>query len=96
MTKFRDGQWVSQPTGMDISPDGRWAAVISYRSLYLFEKAQDQDWADALAGEPIELEGPPSLKEEAVGFSRDGDFILVTTEGLPAPLYRWPMEQIVP
>lgn len=92
----RDGQWVSQPTGMDISPDGRWAAVISYRSLYLFEKAQDQDWADALAGEPIELEGPPSLKEEAVGFSRDGDFILVTTEGLPAPLYRWPMEQIVP
>ena len=41
------GMWVSQPTGMDISPDGRMAAVITYRSLYLFRRAEGETWLDA-------------------------------------------------
>lgn len=82
------GAWVSQPTGMDISPDGRTAAVITYRSLYLFRRAEGESWADAFQHEPQEIGGPPGLHDEAVAFAPDGKSIYVTTEGRPAPLYR--------
>lgn len=84
----RDGPWVSQPTGMDISRDGTRAAVISYRSLYVFNRGPDESWQEALQRAPIEFEAPPSMKEEAVGFLPDGGHILITTEGIPAPVYR--------
>ena len=82
------GRWVSQPTGMDISPDGRVAAVITYRSLYLFYRAEGQDWAEAFRTQPLEYVGPPGTREEAVTFSRDGKSVFVTTEGRPAPVHR--------
>jgi hypothetical protein len=85
----RDGPWVAQPTGLDFSPDGSLAAVISYRSLYLFSRSDPEDWTAALQRKPIEFEGPPSRKEEAVAFSRDGRYIMITTEGVPAPIYRF-------
>lgn len=86
----RDAAWVSQPTGMDISADGRMAAVISYRSIYLFERRESEDWETAFRRKPLEFEGPPSKKEEAISFSDETtDNILVTTEGLPAPVYRF-------
>ncbi|NNL95100.1 MAG: hypothetical protein HKO64_05715 [Xanthomonadales bacterium] len=86
----RDGAWVSQPTGMDISADGRIAAVISYRSLYLFERQGEESWETAFRRKPVEFEGPPSNKEEAVTFiGADAQSILITTEGIPAPVYRF-------
>ncbi len=84
----RDGPWVAQPTGMDISPDGRRAAVISYRSLYIFDRAPEQNWAEALASKPREYPGPDSYKEEAVTFLADGRTVLVTTERRPAAWYQ--------
>jgi DNA-binding beta-propeller fold protein YncE len=82
------GRWVSQPTGMDISPDGRMAAVITYRSLYIFHRADGQDWAEAFRSQPVEYLGPPGSYDEAVAFSRDGKTVYVTTERRPAPVYR--------
>lgn len=82
------GMWVSQPTGMDISPDGRLAAVITYRSLYLFERRADESWIEAFQRAPEEIIGPPGSHDEAVGFSADGRSIFVTAEGRAAPLYR--------
>jgi hypothetical protein len=82
------GMWVSQPTGMDISPDGRLAAVITYRSLYLFSREGSESWVQAFQRQPTEYVGPPGTHDEAVGFSLDGRSIFVTTEGRPAPLYR--------
>ena len=84
----RRGLWVSQPTGMDISPDGRTAAVITYRSLYLFARDETESWAEAFQRQPVEYIGPPGTQDEAVAFSLDGRSIFVTTEGRPAPLYR--------
>jgi len=68
--------------------------VISYRSLYLFERKPDQDWLAALQSAPVEIEGPASLKEEAVTFTRDGRRVLVTTEGVPAPVYAFPVDPV--
>lgn len=82
------GAWVSQPTGMDISPDGRRAAVITYRSLYLFTRNEGEGWPEALRRAPLEVVGPPGTRDEGVAFSADGRFVYVTSEGVPAPLYR--------
>ena len=40
--------WISQPTGLDISPDGSEAAVITYRSLYRFHRKEGEDWLTAM------------------------------------------------
>lgn len=82
------GWWVSQPTGMDISPDGRKAAVLTYRSLYVFERNEDESWAEAFQKTPTEYLGPPGLHDEGVGFSADGRSVFIATERRPAPLYR--------
>jgi hypothetical protein len=88
----RRGAWVSQPTGMDISPDGRTAAVITYRSLYLFHRTDGQSWPEAFQNPPLEIYGPPGTHDEAVSFSLDGRSVYVTTERRPAPLHRLDLE----
>jgi hypothetical protein len=85
----RDGQWVSKPTGLDFNADGTMAAIITYRSLYLYRRNEDESWPTAFARKPVEFEGPPSRKEESVSFSPDGTFVMVTAEDLPAPVYRF-------
>jgi len=88
MKNLKRGMWVSQPTGMDISADGRMAAVITYRSLYLFHREDNETWAEAFQRQPEEFIGPPGLHDEAVSFGHDQRSIYVTTERRPAPLYR--------
>lgn len=81
--------WVSQPTGFDIAPDGSHAAVITYRSLYLFERPDGGGWLEGLNAEPVEILGPPGAHEEAVGFGADGHSIWVSGEGHNAPLWEF-------
>jgi hypothetical protein len=88
LTHPKRGLWVSQPTGMDISPDGSLAAVLTYRSLYLFQREDGETWAEAFQRHPREFVGPPGTHDEAVAFSADGKTIYVTTERRPAPIYR--------
>jgi len=82
------GRWISQPTGMDISSDGRRAAVITYRSLYLFERAEDESWAEAFQKAPVEYVGPPGLHDEAVTFGFNALQVYVSTERRPTPVYK--------
>jgi hypothetical protein len=86
MMGFKRGLRVSQPTGMDISADGRLAAVITYRSLYLWRRQEGESWIEAFQRQPLEYLGPPGLYEEAVSFSEDEKSIYVTSERRPAPL----------
>ena len=80
--------WISQPTGMDISPDGKEAVVLTYRSLYRFRRQDGEDWLSALQRKPDEMIGPPAPQNEAVAYSSDGVAIYVTTEKIPAPVFR--------
>jgi hypothetical protein len=82
------GQWMSQPTGMDISADGKRAAVITYRSLYLYSREDGESWADAFQRTPLEFLGPKGLHDEAVTFGHDPLDVYVSSEGVPAPLYK--------
>jgi hypothetical protein len=86
---FGKTDWISQPTGFDISADGSEAVVITYRSLYRFRRLENEDWLSALQRKPEEVVGPPAVQNEAVSFSIDGKQIYVTTEKRPAPLYRF-------
>lgn len=84
--------WISQPTGMDISPDGQRAAIITYRSLYLFDLPASGDWLEGLQGEPTEILGPGRINEESVAFHLDGSAIWVSSEGDNPPLFRFSLE----
>ncbi len=81
--------YISQPTGFDISSDGTEAAIITYRSLYRFRRDADENWLSALQGNPVEIVGPPSVQNEAISYSSDGKAIFVTTEKQPAPIFRF-------
>ena len=87
------GLWVSQPTGMDISADGRLAAVITYRSLYVYERRGQEPWLEAMQRAPAEFRGPPGLHDEAVAFSHDQQSIYVASERRPAPLHRLGLDE---
>ena len=80
--------WISQPTGFDISADGNEAAVITYRSLYRYRRQENEDWLTAMQRKPEEVVGPPAVQNEAIAYSIDGKAIYVTTEKRPAPMHR--------
>ncbi len=81
--------FISQPTGIDIAPDGTEMAIITYRSLYRYRRAPGENWLSALQKQPQEVVGPPAVQNEAVSYSIDGRALYVTTEKLPAPVYRF-------
>jgi hypothetical protein len=80
--------WISQPTGFDISPDGNEAVVITYRSLYHYRRQQGEDWLTAMQRKPDEVVGPPAVQNEAITYSIDGKAMFVTTEKQPAPIHK--------
>jgi len=82
------GRWISQPTGLDISSDGRRAVVITYRSLYLYDRSEGESWAEAFQKTPLEYVGPPGLHDEAVSFGFDSLSVYTSNEGQPASIYR--------
>jgi len=79
----------SQPTAMDISPDGSEIAILTYGSGgYLYRRPAQLGWADGFKMPP-EWIGMPALRQaEALCFTADGRSLVVTSEQLPAPLYR--------
>jgi hypothetical protein len=80
--------FISQPTALDISPDGSEALVLTYRSMYRFKRQADEDWLTALRRKPLEVIGPPAPQNEAVTYSTNGEFVYITTEKIPAPVFR--------
>lgn len=82
----------SQPTGFDLSADGQYAAIITYRSLYLFAVPEDGDWETGLNTKPVEIVGPASPQEEAVSFDADGNGVWISTEGERSPIYEFRFE----
>lgn len=78
----------SQVTAADVSPDGRSLAVITYRHLLIWPRGNNQDWADAVAREPVQRPLPWLPQAEALAWDGDGRHVFVSGEFIPAPLYR--------
>ena len=81
------GRFRSQPTAMDISPDGAWIVVLTYKNAYLYPMSKDTLGKALFQPPPISVHLPPLRQAEAICFSADGKRLFVTSEKIPAPLY---------
>jgi hypothetical protein len=79
---------IGRPSALDISPDGRRAAIQTHDSTYIYERADGQDWKDAFAATPQRIVTPRMASIEAVTFDRRGRSVFVTREERPNPLVR--------
>lgn len=79
-------KYLSQVTAIDIAPDRSSIAVLTYRRAYLYRRAASDDWAQALAHEPIPLSFGWLPQAEALAFALDGRSFYVSGENLPAPI----------
>jgi hypothetical protein len=89
------GRFRSQPTALDLSPDGLKMMVLTYKHAYLFERAAADAW-EAISSAPaieIPLPLPQDISDlgqrEAACFSWDADRLYVTSEGHHAAIYRF-------
>lgn len=83
------GKYRALPCGLDITPDGRTAAFVTYGEVYIYHRTEGETWAHAFArgGEQLAAHNLPQA--EGVCFSTDGNSVFVVTEGSPAPLLRY-------
>ena len=88
------GKYRSQPTALDLSPDGRQAVVLTYKHAYLFIRKSHSSWAAALSGHPetIPLPLPQDRSDfrqrEALCFVDGSRALLITSEGYGAGIFR--------
>lgn len=83
------GRWVGQPTGLDIADEPAWAAIITYRGLYLYRREDDESWLAALQRAPLEFRAPGVMTLESVALVPGSTDVIALPEGQPAPLLRF-------
>lgn len=79
----------TQPCALDLSPDGKMAAVVTYFRVFLFSRAEGESWEAAFARKPATLDPHRLRQAESVCFSRDGEAIFVVSENAKSPLVCW-------
>ena len=81
------GAYYSQPTALDLSPDGRKLVVLTYQHAYLFSRMTGDSWVSAVGERPALIRLPPPhdgrllRQREAICFSPGGTSLLITSEG---------------
>ena len=85
--------WHWQPTAMDLSPDGRRLAVLTYGGVYLYERPAGTGWADALRRPPRVVSEDGDPRAESVAFDATGSALYITLEQRHAPLYRLELDR---
>ncbi len=75
------GSQTNRPTGMALSPDGSILAVLTYTSLYFFDRGNETDWDEAIT-HPVASRSLPRIDQwEGLAFSSDGRHLYVVREG---------------
>jgi len=80
---------VSQPTAFDIHQQNRTAYILTYRSVYRYERKQNQSWAQVLA-QPRKKVHTHSLSQAEALAVGDNGVVWFTSEKRPAPLWALP------
>jgi hypothetical protein len=83
---------VPMVTGLDISADGRRAAIVTYGSVGLaYERTPAESWQAAFAKSPREIAlpgvGEGRRQGEAICYGGDGVTLYLTSEKRPCPLF---------
>lgn len=90
-------RYASEPTGLDLSCDGRTLALLTYARLYLYERpTPDGDFAPVLDKPVDSVTLPPLPQAEAVAYSRHCSRIYVGSENPPVPLLRYRFRKASP
>ncbi len=84
--------WHWQPTSMDISGDGMWAAVLTYGGVYLYGRRPGQSWLEAMHRPPLVVSRTGNRQAEAIAFDESGNALYITLEQRNAPLFRLPID----
>ena len=91
------GRFLSQPTAMDISADGRRVAVLTYGGAYLYRRKPRETWEQVFSRPPEALPPFDLQQAESICFGSDGRTVFISTEKRPAPLLRLePMNDMTP
>lgn len=77
------------PTALDFAADGRAAVVATLGESYYFSRRPGQSWLDALNTSPQALNAPKLRQAESIALDRDGQHIILGSEGLPTRLIRF-------
>ena len=83
---------INMATAMDISRDGMRLAVLTYQTILLYERRDDEDWLDVFSNAPEKRSLPGVLQFEAIAFTADGDALLLTSENTPCPIWMIPLD----
>ena len=81
------GRYRAQITGADISPDGKWLAVLNYQQVNFFYIPTGDIPKQLTSKLSITLPWLPQA--EGIAFSADGNSILIGSEQSPTPLIRY-------
>lgn len=82
----------SGATGMDISPDGLRAVVVTYGNAFEYTRRADEDWGKGFSRPPREIVLPDRAQGEAICYGADGKTLYLTSERLPTPLWEVPVK----
>ena len=84
----RAARLVGQVTAVDLSPDGRTLAVLTYQDVLFYPRKAGESWAQAVARKP-RIEPLPALlpQAEALAWSANGAGLYASGEFLPAPIF---------
>ena len=77
---------IPEVTSGDISPDGTRVVLRNYSSAYEWSVEGD-DVVAAMRARPVEVALPSSRQGEGISYGRDGRSLLVSSEGLNAPVH---------
>lgn len=72
----------------DISPDGTRIVVRTYTEAYEWIKPKNTPWTAVWKTKPRSWELPTSQQGEAICYGIDGNSLFITSEQLPAPLWK--------
>ncbi|WP_419662963.1 hypothetical protein Dvar_34520 [Desulfosarcina variabilis str. Montpellier] len=85
------GQFRSQPTAMDLSPDGLKMVILTYKHAYLFDRTTADSWQSiptpTVIPLPLPQDTPFFAQREAACFSRAAAGLFITAEALHAVIY---------
>ena len=79
---------LDKASGADISPDGLRLAVANGKGAWMWTRTAGEDWAAALARDPVVLPYEPGPNGESIAWSADGRQTFTLSEGENPVLHR--------
>ena len=85
--------YFKRPTSMDISADGKYAAILSYGKVYWFENKKNLSWQEIFKKPTKKIKYKGLFQPEAISFGNTPYQLFISSEKLPAKLLQLNIKQ---